>query len=259
MSLALVSTAVLSLPLTARADLAIDQNSVKGSRDCGSGAAAVNGNYNVLTFTNCHEVAVNGNHNQVDTGGATSVSVMGNDNTVTWHASPEGVSPRVANLGSRNVVSAAKTTAAPVAGTPETHTTSGAGAPATGVQVGSGIKVDANGVQVGSGIKVDANGVTVGTTHVQTGAGNQPFVVNFNAQIINHDCEGGVATVNGDRNTVTLRNCARVDVKGNANSVDAGSPSTLSVLGDRNDVSWRDAPGGTQVSNLGTGNSMTRK
>jgi len=71
-----------------------------------------------------------------------------------------------------------------------------------------------------------------------------------------HDCAGGDASVAGDSNTVTLRNCENVRVMGESNSVDAGTASTITVLGAHNNVTWTRGAREPKVSNLGVSNSV---
>jgi len=70
-----------------------------------------------------------------------------------------------------------------------------------------------------------------------------------------YDCDGADATITGNANTVTLRNCDGIRVLGNGNRVKVFKPTAITVLGTNNKVTWTGSRE-PKVSNLGMGNSV---
>ena len=190
---------------------------------------------NVTARRDCKggEAVVNGNSNVLTFASCPKVTVMGNKNRIDT-----GDATSVAVLGNDNVV----TWHAAADGTPPRVSNPGSRNTVSAAKESAVTRKPAG-----------------ETKPARVENGPAPFVVNENGQRITHDCQKGNAVVNGDQNFLIFRNCARVDVKGNANTVDAGAPSALFVPGNRNEVTWQEALGGTAVSTLGTGNRVTRK
>lgn len=190
---------------------------------------------NVTAKRDCKgaDAVVNGNSNTLTFANCPKVTVMGNKNRIDT-----GDATVVAVLGNDNVV----TWHASPDGTPPRVSNPGSRNTVSGAKPSGETRKP-------SGEAKPARADT----------GPETFVVNDNGQRITHDCQKGKAVVNGDQNFLVFRNCARVEVKGNGNSVDAGAPTALFVPGNRNEVTWQEALGGTSISNLGTGNRVTRK
>jgi hypothetical protein len=76
-----------------------------------------------------------------------------------------------------------------------------------------------------------------------------------------HNCHGNPAVINGNRNNLTLQECAGAQINGNNNVIDIAAPAALNVMGNRNEITWsRKADGtGPDISNLGTGNKIQEK
>jgi hypothetical protein len=104
-------------------DINITKNEQTGTKDCAGGTATVSSNENTLTLKNCAKVVVEGsenkltlegtatlevpgNKNNVKAGAVKSINTMGNDNAVTYKPGAGGKKPAIANLGSRNKISA---------------------------------------------------------------------------------------------------------------------------------------------------------
>ena len=227
----MMSAAVPALP----AGVSIDENHVTNTYDCAGADAAINGNHNVLTLENCKKVSVNGNHNTVTAHSAVTIALLGNHNILSWSAA-SGRAPRISDLGTKNVVSGSADDDAETAEAP----------------VGKGPGTSHGG----------RNTARVQTTDADDDADEaaKAFALNTNGGTVTHDCKGGDAAVNGNENTLTLRNCGRVAVNGNRNTVDATVNAALSVLGNNNTVTWAPTTGAKpQSSNLGTGNRVTRR
>lgn len=115
-------------------------------------------------------------------------------------------------------------------------------------------RIDATGVHTASG-SVDAGGV-----HAASAGRGVTILTNGNKRSV--DCGGRGLTVNGNGNLLTVANCRTVVVAGNANllSVRYDRPGRLSVIGNRNQVSWR-APRAVPVSvgNVGIRNRVSRE
>jgi DUF3060 family protein len=101
-------------------------------------------------------------------------------------------------------------------------------------------------------------GVEVGNDEVASGKG---IVVLQSGQKETLDCGGGPASVVGNGNILTLRNCTEVSVTGNDNHIDAGEASAISVAGQSNQVTWTQRAGGAppDVSNIGKRNVVKRR
>lgn len=72
------------------------------------------------------------------------------------------------------------------------------------------------------------------------------------------DCGGGSASISGNQNKLTLKNCKSVSVMGNKNVVDAGLVSSISAMGNQNTIYYKVGPKKQQpsISNLGSGNKI---
>lgn len=187
-------------------------NGQRQSHDCHGGNAAVDGNDNVLAFRNCSKLAVNGSRNVIDAGAVSALSLFGNGNKVTWAEGPGARQAKVVDVGSNNAV---------IKGTGLPQYDKAGGAPANGDE-----------------------SVTLRTTSgsgvLETTAGN--VLVSGDGQRSAHDCRGGTALVNGNRNVVAFSNCR-----------------TIVINGDQNTVTWIEASGATpKVVDTGKGNSVSK-
>ena len=234
--------------------LVMQQNNQTGTRDCAGGDARIDGNSNTLTLRNCTKVTVAGNSNEINAGTAAALSLLGNDNHVSWG----GQRPRISDVGSRNVVVRAGTAGGKAAADSAGHADAGAARVKVGtddVAVDAGgarVTVGPGGVSVNNGggtVDVDAGGVSVG------GAGAQ-IAVTLNGQHRTYDCKGGGASVSGDRNVLTLRNCTTVNVSGDENEIHSGTASRINLVGNRNRVRHA-ADASPRVSDQGSDNSVT--
>lgn len=90
------------------------------------------------------------------------------------------------------------------------------------------------------------------------------------------DCKGGNASIAGNSNTFTLKNCAAVsvtgnenkvvleggktlDVTGNDNKVTAGPLESISATGNNNKVTYKRGKKKTKISSAGNGNKIRAK
>jgi hypothetical protein len=87
------------------------------------------------------------------------------------------------------------------------------------------------------------------------------FALNDNSQTVTHDCKGGQAAINGNKNTLHLKNCATTAINGNNNTIDVTGVETLAVVGNDNVVSYHGKPGGNAptVSDVGSRNKVSGK
>jgi hypothetical protein len=87
------------------------------------------------------------------------------------------------------------------------------------------------------------------------------WVVGGNDKTVTHNCHGGKAVIDGNRNRLTLTECATVEVNGNNNVIAAAAPDILSVLGNKNEITWSKKADGADpgISDLGTGNKIQEK
>jgi hypothetical protein len=127
-----------------------------------------------------------------------------------------------------------------------------------GVRSGNTV-IDARGVHT-RGADVTAAGVRTRAPGGRRGRESVNIVTNGGRSSV--DCRGGTLAVDGNRNRVQAANCRAVTVSGNDNVVVAAfsQRGSLSVPGNRNQVSWRAAPGVlVAVSNLGNRNAVSRQ
>jgi len=215
----------------------------------------------VLTLRNCTEVTVNGGDNLVYAGTARAITVLGSGNRVNYDVVAGRGKPKVVNLGTENEVGSigaakpddASDEAAVSAGNDDVNVDLGTGS----VSVG-GVTVARDGTATVAGRdggRVVAKG---GRATVEGGKG---IVVLQSGQKETLDCGGGPASVVGNSNILTLRNCSEVSVTGNDNQVDAGEASAISVAGQSNQVTWTERAGGARpdVSNIGKRNVVKRR
>ncbi len=76
-----------------------------------------------------------------------------------------------------------------------------------------------------------------------------------------YDCRGGVATVDGGFNVLTLRNCSELVVNGGDNTIDAGVVERIRVTGADNRITWTESADGRRprIVNEGLGNTIASK
>ena len=89
------------------------------------------------------------------------------------------------------------------------------------------------------------------------------LVIGDNDKVLSHECTGDtVVKVVGNENKITLTgDCAKVDVTGNKNAIDIDATVAISVMGNKNAVTWARMIDGKKpkISNLGSKNSISRK
>jgi hypothetical protein len=90
-------------------------------------------------------------------------------------------------------------------------------------------------------------------------AARADVTVGKNRETGSRDCGGGVATVDGNDADLTLENCKTVNVNGNGNRLAVGAVESLTVMGNRNTVTWTVGPKDRRprISNLGSGNRIS--
>jgi hypothetical protein len=242
----LAAAPLLLAPSASFADLvSVSQNGATGTRDCAGGDARIDGNSNNLSLKNCATVIVAGNSNDIDAGAATALSVSGNDNHVTWG----GARPRINDVGSRNVI---KPSAGRVEG-PNSNAKVKVGSDTVGVDAGGAhVTMGPGGISINdpSGqVDMDAGGVSV------NGAISRVSVTTSGIHRT-YDCKGQHASVSGDRNVLTFRNCTAVNVSGDDIEIYSGTAARVNLSGDRNRVHH---PTGTspRVSDTGSENVVT--
>ncbi|MBI3184071.1 MAG: DUF3060 domain-containing protein [Myxococcales bacterium] len=84
--------------------IAINQDGLRSTYDCGGANVAINGDHNALTFTGaCRNVAVNGDQNSIAIETAAAIAVHGDGNQITWKRGTKG-DPSVSMRGDGNDV-----------------------------------------------------------------------------------------------------------------------------------------------------------
>jgi hypothetical protein len=284
-TLALVLASTASA-LWAQESVVVLESNISRSYDCHGGNGTVNGNLNSLTFRNCAAVVVNGNQNTVDAGTVASLTAIGNGNKVSWTPGAEGRQPKIANLGTNNVISSKVSAEAPPAraaapapagaapGGPgaSTATVNSGGVTATNGSNGSTTTINGSGLTASNGnstVQIGANGITVGGAPRPAAAPAQAappatggsLTINNNNVHQEADCSGGAATVGGNGNTLTLKNCSLITVNGNDNSVTALGAASLVLNGNQNQIQWTENADGSRprVQDHGNGNRVARK
>jgi len=112
----------------------------------------------------------------------------------------------------------------------------------------------------GSKPAAKSGGASTSADSAESDDGTQ-FALNDNSQTVTHDCKGGQAAINGNKNTLHLKNCAQTAINGNNNTVDVTGVQTLAVVGNDNTVSYHGAAGGPAptVSDVGSRNKVSGK
>ena len=214
--------------------VAVTGTGVTQTHDCAGGDASVAGESNTVTLRHCESVRVMGEGNHVDAGTASAITVLGANNRVTWVRGTR--EPKVSNLGVGNTVAEA------------TGTGKDGGDAASAKARGSDVAVSGGGGSVtvdrkgnvniggeGGAISVDPGG----NVSLKPSRDGKDLILNDDGRTTTHDCAGAGAIVNGDSNTLKLRDCRSVVVNGDDNTIDAGAVETIAVHGDSNTVSWR--------------------
>jgi cold shock CspA family protein len=247
------------------ADIVVDHSEEKETYDCDGGSAVINGGNNVLTLRNCTEVTVNGGDNLVHAGTVRAINILGSGNRVNYDVVAGRGKPKVVNLGTQNEVGSI--------GAPQPDAASDAevlsvGEGALDVDLGTGT-VSVGGRKGGVTVAPDGTatvrgrdgGRVVAKGGRATALSGKGIVVLQSGQKETLDCGGGPASVVGNSNILTLRNCSEVSVTGNNNQVDAGEASAISVVGQSNQVTWTERAGGGRpdVSNIGKRNVVKRR
>jgi hypothetical protein len=113
-------------------------------------------------------------------------------------------------------------------------------------------------LRVGAGC---AGALAVCMLFTSLAAAADPWVVGGNDKTVTHNCHGGAAIIDGNRNTLTLEECSTVQVNGNNNVISAAAPDELNVMGNKNQITWSKKPDGSapRISNLGSGNKIQEK
>jgi hypothetical protein len=87
------------------------------------------------------------------------------------------------------------------------------------------------------------------------------FALNDSGKTATHDCKGGQAAINGNKNNVKLKNCSQTSLNGNNNTLDVTGVETLAVAGNDNIVTWHSKPGADEpaIADGGSRNKITGK
>jgi hypothetical protein len=86
------------------------------------------------------------------------------------------------------------------------------------------------------------------------------FAMNDSGKTLTHDCKGGQAAVNGNKNILKLVNCAQTSLNGNNNTVDVTGVENLAVMGNDNVITWKSKAGTEgQVADAGSRNKISGK
>jgi hypothetical protein len=86
------------------------------------------------------------------------------------------------------------------------------------------------------------------------------FAMNDSGKTVTHDCKGGQAAINGNKNILKLANCAQTSLNGNNNTVDVTGVESLAIMGNDNVVTWKSKAGTEgQVADGGTRNKVSGK
>ena len=260
-----VLAAVLFLaPCASPADIVVGSDQ-RRTYDCRGGSATVEGGFNEISFRGCVAIVVNGGENTIDAGLAERIDVVGGDNRITWTERADGTRPRITNAGTDNVITSRPAPAGASASAAPAPPRSASPRPASPRPASPGqITITNDGVKVqGAGGSVVVGGPGGGTVTIKQeppgGAGR--IRVDGDDGKADHDCGGGSAAVNGDRNHVTLRNCDQVTVNGSANIVSVRKVAALTINGGDNKITWERAPDGSRprIADNGTGNTVTGK
>jgi hypothetical protein len=115
----------------------------------------------------------------------------------------------------------------------------------------------------GTTVAIDgsAGTVTVGGTGATARGRAGSVTVIENDQERTYDCAGGTATIQGNDNVLTLRNCPELIVNGNSNTLTLqGGVRLIRALGNENQITWSEGVGGKvpNVETLGSGNNISR-
>ena len=238
----------------AASDVVVGSNQ-KRTYDCRGGTATVEGGDNVVTFRNCVTVIVEGGDNTIDAGLAEVIEVPGADNRVTWTESADGRRPRIVNAGEGNVITSKKGAAG---------TSRSSAPPARRSAPEDRITITGEGVKVqGDGGTVTVGGAGGGTVTIRQDppAAAGKIRIDHDGRKADHDCRGGSAVINGDRNELSLRNCDQVTVNGDANRVSVRAVATVLLNGGDNTLAWEEAADGSRpkITDNGRGNTVSGK
>lgn len=247
------------------------ENNIHQTIDCNARDVEVNSNNNKLALTGtCQTVRVAGNNNTLAVEAAVTLRVLGNHNEVQWAREVNGKKPVISNLGKRNTISqsaSAPAAAAPPSGTSATVTAERTGSTKT-VAVGTeGAGVTITGSRSATGKTLSVGGITLSTEGsgrsaavVAAAAGGISIMDNDVTQTF--DCAGQDVSVAGNDNNLTFRgDCQNVSVTGNDNYVKLEGVARLSVMGSKNEVTYRRGVGGRDpaVSSMGKQNTVSKK
>jgi hypothetical protein len=238
------------------------QSDQRRTYDCAGGTATVEGGFNDVTFRNCVAVIVKGGENKIDAGLADTIEILGGDNRVTWTERADGTRPRINNAGTENVITSRRAAAAgntPAASATTRPAPSRAASPRPSSE--GRVTIGADGVKVqgpdGTVTVGGTGGVTIQQAPPAAGAGK--IRIDGDNRKSDHDCRGGSASVNGDHNDVTLRNCDLVTVNGSDNTVSVRGAATITINGGDNKVRWQAAADGSRpkITDNGDGNTIS--
>lgn len=234
--------------------------------DCRGGSITIDGGSNVLTLRNCSRVVVDGGENTIDAGYVDAIEISGAENRVTWWERADGRRPRITNDGDDNVI---------VSRQPPAGAAAPAAAPAPApAPVAGATTVKSGTAQVtvsGDKVKVDGGSASVsvagdGTITIQEGKTTPAGAalklrVDKDGLKETHDCRGGSALVNGDRNELTFSNCSQLSVNGSGNVVAVRGGGVVAINGDDNKLTWEPAADGSRprITDNGKGNTVTGK
>jgi hypothetical protein len=83
-------------------------------------------------------------------------------------------------------------------------------------------------------------------------------VVSGSGEQKTYDCSGGAALVGGSNNTLTLAHCAELTVRGDENTINAGTARAITIEGKGNKVQWTHSRGAARptITDTGEGNQI---
>lgn len=122
-----------------------------------------------------------------------------------------------------------------------------------GIRAGS-TRIDRSGVHSG------AASVTGSGVHARQDRGDATILTNGATRTVN--CRGGMLTIDGNRNRLSLIDCAQLTVAGNRNDITARftAPGRITVAGNRNTVAWQSSPRiRVGIDNVGNDNVIVHR
>jgi hypothetical protein len=252
-----VAGLALAWAAAAAADETIQGAGVKRTIDCAGGAVTINGTGHDLTLTGrCPRVVVSGTGSVVHVAELGRLTVSGLNQRVEWVKGLDGAEPAIQKSGLG--VEVVQVNGGRAAGARSGSSRSSGGASVQAGPAGTTIESDGSRVTVGAGgVTVEAADGTPTTTTRKAGS----ITVMENDQERTYDCAGGTATIQGNDNVLTLRNCPELVVNGNNNAITLQTGVKLiRALGNGNGITWSQGLGGQapRIESLGSKNDIKR-